>query len=96
MPAPVKLQIYSKKECHLCDKAKEVLQRLAKEYSLAVQEIDIEQDSETFDRFRYEIPVIFLEGTRLFKYRIDEKKLRKAIESRLGKKFLIASERKKD
>ena len=83
MPIPLKIRIYSKKECHLCDVAKKVLDRFAETYPLFVQEIDIEQNREAFEKYQYEIPVIFLEGTKLFKYQINEKKLRKAIESRL-------------
>jgi len=77
------VRIYSKKECHLCDEAKHVLARFASKYPLEIKEIDIEQDPAAFEQFHEEIPVIFLEDTKLFKYKIDERKFRAAIEKRL-------------
>ena len=78
------VRIYSKKECHLCDDAKDVLRRIASRYPLTIEEIDIEKDAAAFEQFHEEIPVIFLEDTKLFKYKIDERKFCKAVESRLN------------
>jgi glutaredoxin len=77
----LKIRIFSKKDCHLCDTAKEVLRRLSVRYSIAVEEIDIEQDPEAFEIYHEEIPVIFLEDRKLFKYRVDEPKLEKALQA---------------
>jgi glutaredoxin len=71
----LKLTIYSKKACHLCDEAKSVL----KKYPVELEEIDIENDPQLFEKYQYEIPVIFLDGKKLFKYRVDEKQLRRAL-----------------
>jgi len=76
--------IYSKKECHLCEEAKTTLQAFARRYPLEICEIDIERDSEANQKYSTEIPVIFLEGRKLFKFRIDEQKFEKAIRSHLG------------
>lgn len=77
----MKIEIYSKKGCHLCDEAKEKLREFAGRYPLEIFEIDIEKDSEIFAKYQYEIPVVFLEGRKLFKFRIDDRKLEKAIRS---------------
>jgi len=79
----LRVRIYSKKECHLCNEAKHILGRFASKYPLEIEEIDIEKDPAVFEQFHEEIPVIFLEETKLFKYKIDEKKFCKAIEMRL-------------
>lgn len=77
----MKIEIYSKKECHLCDEAKEKLREFASRFPLEIFEIDIEKDPEIFAKYQYEIPVVFLEGRKLFKFRIDDRKLEKAIRS---------------
>lgn len=41
--------------------------------------IDIEQDPVLYEQYRNEIPVIFLAGRKLFKYRVDETKLDRAL-----------------
>ena len=79
----LRITVYSKRDCHLCDEAKGVLKRFAASYPLQINEQDIESDPALFEKFHDEIPVIFLENRKLFKYRIDEKKFRKAIEAAL-------------
>jgi glutaredoxin len=71
----LKLTIYSKKDCHLCDEAKSILRK----YPVELEEIDIEGDAQLLEKYREEIPVIFLDGRKLFKYRVDEKILRRAL-----------------
>lgn len=57
--------------------------RFANQYPIEIEELNIEEDEGLFEKYRDEIPVIFLNGRKLFKYRIDEKKLRKVIQSAL-------------
>lgn len=83
----LRVRVYSRKECHLCDDAKQVLKKFAAEYPLAIEEIDIDHDPEAQEKYREEIPVIFLEDTKLFKYRVEEEAFRKAIEARLRGPF---------
>jgi hypothetical protein len=63
----------------LCDVAKEVLERFAKEFPLEIQAVDIESDPDLFEKYRYEIPVVLIDGKKLFKYRIEEDRLRKVL-----------------
>jgi glutaredoxin len=78
----LKVTIYSKKECHLCEEAHAVLERVAQHYPFEIEEVDIERDPELFAKYSEEIPVIFLEGRKLFKYKVDEKQLIRALKSR--------------
>jgi len=75
----LRLRIYSKPDCHLCEEAKSVLDKVAAEFHITVEVIHIEKDPETFEKYRYEIPVIFLDDVKLFKHRVDEEKLRKVL-----------------
>jgi Glutaredoxin-like domain (DUF836) len=47
-----------------------------------VEVINIEQDNEAYEKYRYDIPVIFLDDVKLFKHRVDEEKLRKSLAAR--------------
>ena len=80
----LKLRIYFKPECHLCDDAKEIVSRVGALYPLEVETVDIEKDPEAYELYRDEIPVGFLEGRKLFKYRIDETTLRRALDAEMA------------
>jgi glutaredoxin len=57
--------LYSKPHCGLCDELKADLLALQPEIGFDLQEQNIEQDPELFDRFRYLIPVLEIEGGEL-------------------------------
>lgn len=75
----VTVTIYSKKDCHLCDIAKETLLKVQQEYSFSLTEIDIEKDRAAFEKYKYLIPVIEIDGEIAFNYRIDEVELKRAL-----------------
>lgn len=72
----VNITIYSKKNCSLCEKAKEKLLEIRKECPFSLTEIDIENDTEVFERYKYLIPVIEVDGKEVFNYEIDETRLK--------------------
>lgn len=76
----IKVEIYSKQDCHLCDDAKAILKKYQSRYAFDLVEIDITKDERLFSEFKEQIPVIFIDGKKLFKYRIDEVKLIKKLE----------------
>ncbi len=59
---------------------KEVLERVKMDYPLELVEVDIQKDPCLFERYREEIPVLFLEGRKAFKYRVKEKALRRKLD----------------
>jgi glutaredoxin len=75
----MKIKILSKPDCHLCDEAKETIQRVTKRLPIDIEVIDIEKDPELFNQYRYDIPVIFLDERKIFKHRVDEQKLKKIL-----------------
>jgi len=59
----MKATVYSRPECHLCQKAIESLAGLAKEFpGLEVEEIDIDSDDGLLRRYLERIPVVMIEG----------------------------------
>ena len=78
----VNITIYSKKDCHLCDSAKETLLKLQQEIPFSLTEIDIEEDNMAFEKYKHLIPVIEIDGKKVFTYRINENELKKLLRLR--------------
>lgn len=78
----VRVEIYSKPGCHLCDEAKAVLERVRRSAPFELIEINIENSPAHYETFKYEIPVIFIDGHKAFKYRVEEKALRRSLAAR--------------
>lgn len=56
------ITLYTRNGCPLCDKAKVVLLELKEEYDFSLEEIDIEQDDELYERYGLMIPVVHIDG----------------------------------
>jgi hypothetical protein len=67
--------LYSKPDCCLCDEALKILDRVQKVFPFVLRKIDILTDRGLYDQFKDEIPVVFIQSRKAFKYRIDESKL---------------------
>jgi glutaredoxin len=82
----LRLTIYSKPGCHLCDVMKSLVHRvIADERSardMSIEEIDISTDRELLDRFGLEIPVLLIDGKKVAKYRVSEADLRRMLAAR--------------
>jgi hypothetical protein len=80
MPAtPLRLTLYSKPGCHLCDEMKGVLLRVAADVPLALDEIDISTDAALSAQYGWDVPVLMLGGRKLAKHRITEDELRRRL-----------------
>jgi glutaredoxin len=67
--------IYFKPDCHLCERAKEVIARCRQKADFALEEVDISQYPELFERYRNDIPVILLDGQEVARHFVREHKL---------------------
>ena len=75
----ISVVIYSKPGCHLCDEAKAAIQASGCDGQFRLEEINIESDSELLRRYRYEIPVITIDGVEAFRYRLGVEEFKAAI-----------------
>ncbi len=73
------VELYTKQECSLCRVMRSVLRRVAQDYPLTIKEIDIEEDPTLQARFAEEVPVLYLNGRKAFKYRLSEAALRRKL-----------------
>ena len=84
----MRLTIYSKPGCHLCDEMKSlvhrVMSRQSKDPAITVDEIDISSDPVLLDRYGLEIPVLMIDGKKVAKYRVSEEELTRMISGRRG------------
>ena len=76
---PIHVEMYSRPGCHLCDQAKDVIDRVRLRFPFAFRVIDIETDPELEKTYREQIPVVFINGNKAFKYHVDERELEKKV-----------------
>jgi glutaredoxin len=82
MPTPPAREVivYSRKGCHLCEIVKETLTKLHRHGGFSWREVDVDSDDELRRKFTDEVPVVFIDGRKAFKYRMDEREfLRKLV-----------------
>ena len=72
MTQPGEVVVYTRKGCHLCEIVKESLVKLQKRGGFSWQEIDVDSDAEIQHLYNDEVPVVFINGRKAFKYHMDE------------------------
>ncbi len=65
--------VYSRKGCHLCEIVKESLAKLSRQGGFRWREVDVDSDEELRRKFTDEVPVVFINGRKAFKYHLDER-----------------------
>jgi len=74
--------VYSRKGCHLCDVVKEQLASLQADADFAWHEVDIDADPALKEKYNEEVPVVFIDGRKAFKYRMDSAQFLKTLAGR--------------
>ena len=74
--------VYSRPGCHLCEEAKQAIQtaECSEEYTL--EEINIESDPELWRLYRYDIPVITIDGVEAFRHRLTTEEFKQRLGAR--------------
>ena len=80
-----KVVIYSQPECRLCDEATAAIQAAGCEGEYTLAEVNIESDPELRRRYRYENPVITLDGVEAFRHRVSPEEFREALRAARSK-----------
>ncbi len=80
MDVPRQVLVYTRKGCHLCEIVKESIVKLARRGGFVWREVDVDADEQLRRKFNDEVPVVFIDGRKAFKYRMDEQEfLRKLV-----------------
>ena len=77
-PGP-RVVIYSRPGCHLCEEAKKVIEASGYRGEYTLEEINIESDAELLRRYRYDIPVITINGEEAFRHRLTATEFRQKL-----------------
>ena len=75
--------VYSRPGCHLCDEAKDAIHSAGCDDLFTFAEINIESDPELLNKYKYDIPVVTLDGAEVFRHRVDSQKFRGLIQMKL-------------
>jgi len=79
MSSKAQVIVYSKPGCHLCDEATEAIRAAGCNDQIILTEINIESDPELFSKYRYDIPVIAINGVDTFMHRVTPAEFRERI-----------------
>jgi glutaredoxin len=79
MQESIRIEIYSRPGCHLCDEAKAVIEPFARTYPLRLTVTNVDMDSNLRAVYGSEIPVILINGTEAFRHRVDARALERKL-----------------
>jgi glutaredoxin len=77
-----KVTLYARAGCCLCEDAKRVLEAVRRRASFDLDEVDIDADAGLREAYNDEVPVIAINGSKAFKYRVTEQGLLKKLAAR--------------
>jgi glutaredoxin len=76
--------IYSRKGCHLCDIIRDTLTQFQGDADFQWREVDIDVDPQLRREYNDDVPVVFVDGRKAFKYRMDGRQLLRVLAEREG------------
>jgi hypothetical protein len=77
-----RITLIGKPGCHLCDDARVVVERVAADTGAVWQELSILDDDGLREQYAELIPVVLVDGEQHDFYRVDESRLRAALQGR--------------
>jgi len=81
MPDLRTVVVYSRKGCHLCEVVKESLDKLSRRGGFTWSEIDVDANPDLRRQYNDEVPVVFIDGRKAFKYHMDEREFMRKLVS---------------
>ena len=81
-----KLTLYTRKDCCLCEEMKRVIRQVAAKSPLDVEEIDVDGAADLSRSYGDEVPVLFINGRKAFKYRVEARELKNRLKKEVASK----------
>ena len=81
MPSMREVVLYSRKGCHLCEIVKESLSKLERRGGFSWRDVDVDANEDLRREFTDEVPVVFIDGRKAFKYHMDEREFLRKLAS---------------
>jgi hypothetical protein len=85
----IELKLYTRADCELCHEMETVVAQEMAHFAARLERIDIGGNSELEGRFGQEVPVLFVNGRKAFKYRATARELRKRLGREVGRRWLF-------
>jgi len=84
MSESVTVTVYTREQCHLCEKAIRTIRSVAESVPepVTVDAIDVDRDSELRAEYGNRVPYIFVDDRPAFKFRVDAEELRSMLAER--------------
>jgi glutaredoxin len=83
----IELTLYSRADCELCRDMEDAIAQEIGRFESRLEKIDIGGDPELEERFGQEVPVLFINGRKAFKYRCTARELRKRLSREVGTRW---------
>jgi glutaredoxin len=74
------VSVVTRRGCHLCEDAESVVDRLSRELGFSWDAVDVDQSSQLQDAYGDRVPVILLDGVEHGYWRVEEDRLRRALD----------------
>lgn len=74
-----RLTFFTREGCPLCTEARAVVDQVRRSVAFEYEEVDITQDPEWFQEYKWDIPVVHIDGEFAFKHRLDATELSEAL-----------------
>ena len=71
--------IYSRPGCHLCEDAKAAIHQAGCNDQFTLEEINIESDEELLRKYKYDIPVVTIDGIETFIHRLTPQEFKQKL-----------------
>jgi glutaredoxin len=75
----MKVVVYHAEGCHLCERARGILQQVREDVPFDLEEVDIGGDPALEARYREWLPVVEIDGERVFVYYVDPDAFRRKV-----------------
>ncbi|WP_441970582.1 glutaredoxin family protein [Pedococcus sp. 2YAF34] len=79
--AAPRIRMLGRPGCHLCDEARAVIARVADELGVGWEEQSVVGDRALLEQYGEQIPVTFVDGLQHDYWRVDEARLRAALQA---------------
>jgi VanZ family protein len=75
------ITIYGRVNCHLCDEAMVAVKTAAAGYAVRIRKIDVDGDEALRLEYGDQVPVVTVNDRKVFKFRVDQDRLRRILAS---------------
>jgi glutaredoxin len=76
--------IYSRPGCHLCQEAKATILSSGCSDEFELREVNIDEDRDAMERYQNDIPVVFINGVKVFKHTVDPAEFKRKLRRLAG------------